>query len=283
MADGKVFRIVAAVCHPDDEAIWIGGLLHEFSKFSFIEFHVVCLSGNDPTSPRVAEFEQARQAAGYKSGVIVGGPLRSALAPLPDVGVSLETGLARLGLDIGSIDLVIGHAPYGDEQTNPHHVQSHRELKVWCARRGVPFGFFSCYPIPYFQHIPLVQVLRREGTLHLLHWSRCRPALGMLRRTLDPAFRRYQCPRYFVQFLTDGVAKARVLAAYQSIGLANHARTYSMFTDNAESLYLMDERGFAPLRAVMDAMGCPSEARPFARRPFGQRLRCRLRRLLGKG
>jgi LmbE family N-acetylglucosaminyl deacetylase len=281
MAAGKTFRIVAAVCHPDDEAIWIGGLLYELSKIPFIECHVVCLSGNDPASPRVAEFERARNAAGYKSGVIMGGPLRPALTPLPDNGAVLEKGLAQLGLAVEGVDLVITHAPYGDEQGNPHHSQSHREIKAWCDRRNVPFGYFSCYPIPYFQHIPVADALYRAGTFHLLHWSRCSPALGL--RRLDPAFRRYGCPRYFVQFLTDGDAKARMLAAYQSIGPDSHAQNYSMFTNSAEALYLMDERAFAPVRAVIAAMTTPSVARPFRRLPLANRIAKKLQKILDAG
>jgi LmbE family N-acetylglucosaminyl deacetylase len=275
------FRIVAAVCHPDDEAIWIGGLLHELSKFSFIDFHVVCLSGDDVASPRLAEFELARIASGYKSGVIMGGALRAALTPLPATGAILEEGLGRLGLTPDGVDLVLTHPPYGDEQCNPHHVQANREISAWCRGRGVPFGFFSCYPIPYFQHVCVVDALHRAGTLHLLHWSRCHSLLGL--RRFDPAFRLYRTPRHYVQFLTDGSAKARVLAAYQSIGLESHARNYAMFTNAAEALYLMDDRAFAPLRAVIAAMTPPSVARPFRITPFRRRLAAKLRRLLGRG
>lgn len=278
---GKRFRIVAAVCHPDDEAIWIGGLLHEFSKFSFIDFHVVCLSGNDDASPRVAEFEQARIAAGYKSGIIMGGALRAALTPLPDTGAVLEAGMAKLGLAPGGVDLVLTHAPYGDEQCNPHHVQANREIGAWCRGRNVPFGYFSCYPIPFFRLEPVVDALHRAGTLQLLHWARCFSRLGL--RRFDPAYRSYRAPAWFVQFNTDPDAKARMLAAYGSIGLEDHARTYAMFTNSAESLYLMDDRALAPVRAVIAAMTPPSVARPFPITPFRRRLAAKLRRLLGQG
>lgn len=277
----KKFRIVAVVCHPDDEAIWIGGLLHELSKFSFLSCHVVCVSGNDPASPRVAEFEQARRAAGYASGIVLGGPLRPALEALPELGKVLEGGLSRLQLAAGDIDLVLTHPPYGDEQANPHHVQAYREIKAWCAARDVPFGYFSCFPIPYFRHVPLMDRLRRQGTLHLLQYSRCSPALGRLRRH-DPAFRHYDCPRYYLQFLADTVAKTRMLQAYSSIGLESHASNYAMFTNGAEAVYLADERSFAPFRAVLDAMAVPSLARPFRMASFGRRLAGKLRRLAGR-
>jgi hypothetical protein len=186
-----------------------------------------------------------------------------------------------LGHAVADVDLVLTHAPYGDEQCNPHHVQAHREIRAWCARRSVPFGYFSCLPIPYFRHTPTLAALHRAGTLHLLQLSRCRSALGV--RRLDPAFRQYDCPRYFVQFLTDPAAKARMLAAYNSIGLESHAQNYSMFTNAAESLYLMDERSFLPVRAIIAAMTPPSVARPFRQRPFAERFAGRLRRLLGRG
>ena len=95
MTEFRIYRIVFVVCHPDDEAIWVGGLLHELSKFQNIRAYVICLSGRDPNSPREREFDQARREANYAGGVVMGfadtlGGL-CAFLNLPDVATGTTT------------------------------------------------------------------------------------------------------------------------------------------------------------------------------------------------
>src|SRR6266404_8308049 len=92
------YGIVFAVCHPDDEAIWIGGLLHELSEIPYVQAYVICLSGRDPNSPRGQEFEAARRVARYAGGVVLGFPLRPAPEPLPEISQTVEEGLRLLNL-----------------------------------------------------------------------------------------------------------------------------------------------------------------------------------------
>ena len=55
MAKAHIIQIVFVVCHPDDEAIWIGGLLQELSEIPYVRAYVVCLSGRgDKDVPQVA-------------------------------------------------------------------------------------------------------------------------------------------------------------------------------------------------------------------------------------
>lgn len=282
-ADGAP-QIVFAVCHPDDEALWIGGLIAALSRSSLATVRVVCLSGADPSSPRVAEFEAARAVAGYAGGVIVGGPLRSALDPLPDIGTTLESGLEKLGVTPGSIDLLITHSPFGDEHKHPHHRQANRELRAWARARGVPYGYFSCLPIPWFTHRPLLTGLRRQGALHLLNLSRCAPARGRLARELNLSLRAFRdVPAYYLQFQIAAEAKRAMLDCYRSIDLPAHEAGYASFTTFCESLYVMDRRGLAVLERIVGRMPHPGPADLFDVRSNVSRVLAGVGRLLGKG
>src|SRR5258707_10277359 len=93
------FNVLVVVCHPDDEVFWIGGTLHALSQFPEIRVSVICLSGADVGSPRQDEFHRAKACAGYHSGVVLGGKLRSAHEPLPTIAGTLEQGLKELNID----------------------------------------------------------------------------------------------------------------------------------------------------------------------------------------
>jgi LmbE family N-acetylglucosaminyl deacetylase len=242
-------NVVFVVCHPDDEALWVGGLLHGLSTFPFLRVHVICLSGADPASPRQDEFDAARAEAGYAAGVVLGGPLRPAVEPLPPTPVTTEAGLQELGLSRDAIDLLITHPPYGDEHANPHHRQTFRELRAWAREHEVPFGFFSGIPVPFFSHTPLLRQVKREGELHLLALARCVP--------VPDAPEDYRYPAYFVQFLADMRAKARALGHYRSIDVDAHVAGYAAWTSACESLYLLGERALRPFTTLIDTMTVP--------------------------
>jgi LmbE family N-acetylglucosaminyl deacetylase len=252
-------NLVFAVCHADDEAVWIGGLLHGLSQLGCLDLHVVCFSGGET---RAAEFELARERAGYRAGVVLDLPLRPAPEPLPPLAGLLESGLEQLELAPGAIDLLITHSPYGDEHVNPHHRQAYRELRAWSKRRDVPFGFFTSVASPFAFHVPLLHELRREGTLHLLDLARCRPRVGGL--LLGPDWRALATARYFLRFGIDQTTKAEMLACYGSVDQEEFRRGYAMYTSGSESLYVGDERGLLPLRRAIAAMGLPSPVDFFA-------------------
>jgi LmbE family N-acetylglucosaminyl deacetylase len=256
----RSYNLVFAVCHPDDEALWVGGLLCELARLPFIKAYVVCLSGNDSHSPRMGEFDAARESAGYAGGVILGFPLRPAPDPLPDTALTLQEGLARLDLLERDVDLVITHSSYGDEHKHPHHRQAFSEIGRWCARADIPFGYFSCLPLTWLRHLPFAVELRRLGTLHLLNASKCERIFSDRHYEADPdRSAQFESPKYYLQFLTDAAAKTRMLNCYQSINLAQHERGYAMFTSACEAIYLSDDRAFAPWRAVIDAMEVPAD------------------------
>jgi LmbE family N-acetylglucosaminyl deacetylase len=256
MSDCVKFNILFVVCHPDDEALWIGGTLHALSKFPGITISVICLSGADAGSPRQDEFFCAKAYAGYHNGVVLGGTLRAALEPLPPISKTLESGLKELNMEVRDVSLLITHSPYGDEHAHPHHSQASDELYLWAERNDVPFGYFSCIPIPFCRLQPLLINMKRKGAFQILNVSRCKEtvrqkAARFLVRKPEKA------PKYFIQLLTDMTAKEAMLGCYQSVGWALHADGYAMFTNNCESLYLFDDRGYKVFQYVMDNMAVP--------------------------
>ena len=250
-------QVVFFVCHPDDEALWIGGLLRALGSFG-IEVSVVCASGGEPASVRASEFEAAREVAGYKRGVVLGGTLRAANEPLPPLARTLEGGLDRLGVKSEEIALLVTHSPFGDEHRHPHHKQAYRELKQWSEGRAVPFGFFCCLPLPWLQHQPIAASLRRGRGLSVVGMFECaaaeRPAA-----MVDGGGRVFsgEHPRYLFQFEIDSSAKAKMLACYQSIDVEKHAAGYVMFQTSNEALYVFDRKGAEVLFDVYREMKAP--------------------------
>jgi LmbE family N-acetylglucosaminyl deacetylase len=245
MTVDKPRQVVFFVCHPDDEALWAGGLVHGLGRFG-VEVTVICASGGEPGSVRATEFQAAREVAAYKRGLVLGGPLRGANEPLPPLASTLESGLNRFGIRARDVSLLVTHSPYGDEHRHPHHKQAYRELKQWAQGEGVPFGFFSCLPLPWLQHQPVAASLRRARGLSLIGLFECTPAERPA-PMVDGGGRvlSEENPRYLFQFQIDASAKARMLACYQSIGLEQHAAGYVMFGATCEALYVFDELGAA--------------------------------------
>ena len=251
----REINIVFVGCHPDDEAIWCGGLLYELSRFPFVRMHVICVSGKDEASRREAEFLSAKEVARYASGVVLGMPLRGANDPLPDVGVSVESGLKQIDLEKNKIDLVVTHSPYGDEHLHPHHVQAHFSVKSWAKKNKIPFGFFSILPIPHLIHKNILLQTRRKGTFQFLSVAKCCPAPSPLFYLFNLGSWVVKTrPKYFLQVLTDLEVKKRMLNCYQSVDLKVFENGYAAFTNPCESLYLQDKNGMKPFLEVMKLM-----------------------------
>lgn len=248
-------RALFVVAHPDDEVIWCGGFISELSKFEFMDCYVICLAGASPNSPRKKEFLEAKAVAGYKNGVVLGDRLLPALQRLPDISESVSEGLKELGLKPSDISLVISHSPYGDEQKNPHHIQAYQQVKGWASRESIPFGYFSCVPVPFVSHRSLLQKPLRNGTFYVTNLSKCVPAVPFWRRLLDPLFReRFQAPKYYVQFFSGSDSKKKMLDCYHSIDVEMHRRNYISATSEVEGLYLFCERGIAVFARVFENM-----------------------------
>lgn len=253
-----IFNLLFVVCHPDDEALWVGGVIHGLSQIQGIKVHVICLSGKDENSPRPTEFDAAMKIAGYESGVVLGGALRPANQPLPSIPKTVRLGLDQLCIQTSEVSLLVTHSPFGEEHMHPHHVQASVELYQWALDQGLPFGFFACLPIPTCCLQPSLRNMKRKGAMQILNFAKCRITwLGRLIKLYEK--KPYRYPSYYIQFLTDLTIKKAMLDCYQSIDLQLHEEAYAMFNNNCESLYLFDERGvnvFQYLMQQMDVPGC---------------------------
>jgi LmbE family N-acetylglucosaminyl deacetylase len=255
----KNTNILFVVCHPDDEALWAGGLIHGLSAFPNVDVNVICLSGQDEHSARPAEFAAAQAIAGYKKGVILGGALRPANQSLPPTGQAVSAGLEQLGLTVSDIGVLITHSPFGEEHMHPHHVQACLELHAWTAAQKIPFGYFSCLPLPTCRLQPSLKNMKRLGALQVLNYAHCKYSL--LRRAIRwYEDRPYRYPHLYIQWLVDAPAKRAMLNCYRSIDLPLHEQVYAMFNNNVESLYLFDRRAakvFDDLLKLMEVPGSP--------------------------
>ena len=251
-----MYNLIFVVCHPDDEALWVGGTIYGLSRIPGIKVHVICLSGHDENSPRAAEFEAAMKVAGYESGVVLGGALRPANQPLPSIPKTVQVGLKKLGMQTSEVSLLVTHSPFGEEHMHPHHIQASVELYQWTLDQDLPFGFFTCLPVPTSCLQPLLRNMKRKGFLQLLNFAKCR--MTWLRRLIKIYEKKpYRYPRYYIQFLTDMTAKQAMLSCYQSIDLQLHEEGYAMYNNNSESLYLFDERGVNIFQYIMQQMDIP--------------------------
>ena len=249
-------NIFFIVCHPDDESLWIGGLLNLFSKVPFIDVYVICLSGNDNSSPRVNEFKEAIKLSKCKKGLILGKSLRKANNPLPSIKNTVLEGLSKLSLSINDIDLLITHSPFGDEHMNPHHIQASKDLFRWTKSNKIPFGYFTCLPLNNTLLKPILRNNLNLGNYGILNFSKCKFTLSNnLLRLIG--FRNWRYPKFYTQWLVDIENKKKMLNCYSSIDIESHERNYASFYSPVESIYIFDKKGFDILNLIRDTFSVP--------------------------
>lgn len=256
LASNHPYRVVFVVAHPDDESLWCGGLVHAFCGTEIFSVSVICLSGNDLSSPRVSEFNNAMRIAGCQSYTVVGGPLQKATDRLQDISTLLASALAELSMTLQDVDLLITHSPTGEEHAHPHHVQLSMELFRLAKRNSVSFANFACLANTRLIHKPILNCLRRQGSLLLLQKSRCRFKLAGWLDVLG-GWRGWHYPRTYYQFSVDRDVKNSMLSCYQSVNLEEHRSGYAMFSCYVESIYLFDRHGEMVVDTLIDGMEIP--------------------------
>ncbi len=164
------------VCHPDDEALWFGGLLYELSRFKKLEVYVICISGGGGSKKTVREkeFLQYKNIANYKDGIVIKRKLNEAVKKLENISEKINLGLKKLNLSFTEIELIITHSPYGDEHRHSHHIQMSKEIFNFSRNKKIPFGFFSCLPLPRTSHIPYLRSMISLNKFDALNFSKCK-------------------------------------------------------------------------------------------------------------
>ena len=66
----KKYNIVFVVAHPDDEVVWIGGILNFLNKFDFIDINLICMTGG-LDKDRSKEFKKVTDILNLKNSIHV--------------------------------------------------------------------------------------------------------------------------------------------------------------------------------------------------------------------
>ncbi len=242
----KVPKVVFVVAHPDDESLWIGGLLNFLNSRNEVEVYVICVTGrHDPH--RYNEFESAMEVIGLKNWFVGEEdiPSRGGIA-LNDPKEQLYRGLGDLNLSISDIDLLITHPFYGDEHLHMQHIQLFSNMLSVCECHDIPFGFFSTCTIPHFKLTPLSVDMRRDGKTHLINYCSCEGA----HRNISPS--------HFFQFKVDGDTKDKMLKCYQSINQEEHQQGYASWDSHVEGVYVLNKSGAEPLETIQKTLNVPA-------------------------
>lgn len=130
------------VAHPDDESIWFGEFLSVLARAK-IKVLIIALTGKqDPV--RSKEFARAcklLRCQGYMMDYGDAPDLR-----LPDIGKRLQNLLRRHQIRLPNISCMITHDPHGNENRHRQHRDCYHQVREWCQKKGVSFGFFSERP-----------------------------------------------------------------------------------------------------------------------------------------
>ena len=116
-------NVLFVVAHPDDESLWVGGILNSLNKMPSINVHLICITGGN-NETRHNEFKKVMEKINIKSFVVlehdipkVGGIF------LNNLDQYFTQGLKQLNLSEKNIDLLVTHSPYGDEHQHVQHSQ----------------------------------------------------------------------------------------------------------------------------------------------------------------
>jgi LmbE family N-acetylglucosaminyl deacetylase len=211
-------NLVVIVAHPDDEAVWFGGILHRLrARYRLLIVSVT--HAGDPV--REGEFRRAcgiLQAIPYLLEFKDGGE-----ELLPSVIPELETLLARHAIESDGLT-VVTHSPAGEEHWHAQHIQLHWQIAAWAEKRGVDFGFFSGHP----GISALSPFLSREEAL--VSWWLAHPKKRLLRESLlmARAIWRYRLHES-LKVPIDQDFKQRLLTVYEAQSLKGYSAYNSPF------------------------------------------------------
>jgi len=260
-------KILFVVAHPDDESLWIGGILNFLSNREEVEPYVLCATGRHHPE-RYKEFESVMNLIGIDNWYVADEdiPERGGI-PLNEFPKSFVNGLESLELNPEDIDVIITHPFHGDEHLHGQHAQLFAGLFYLCKDKGVPFGFFSTVVIRYYSLKPLLMHMKRDGRTHLINYSSCEsiPHTGYGHHIVDCST---ITPKYFYQFKIDSKIKSEMLSLYKSINQEEHQKGYASWDSDVEGIYFMDEKAARPFFKIYDNMDAPA-GNAICGMPFG--------------
>ena len=236
-------NILFVTAHPDDESLWVGGLLNFLKKSKGVDPFVICMTGKND-SRRYYEFKSAMEVVGIDKWVMgnINIP-NTGEEPLFNIQNIFEECLNELKLGKEDIDLLITHSFYGDEH---EHLQ-HRQLFNHFSQLDFPFAFFSSMTIPAPMH-PIMRDMRRLYNTHLINAAEV------------------QCPvaTHYLQFKVDGDVKKEMLSQYVSVGVEEHRQGYAAWDSCIEGLYFKNTESYRVFDPIINYMACPGGPRIFS-------------------
>tara|TARA_R110002020_G_scaffold40566_2_gene119900 strand:+ start:2901 stop:3620 length:720 start_codon:yes stop_codon:yes gene_type:complete len=236
-------NIVFVVAHPDDETLWVGGLLNYLSKLDNVTPHVICMTGQNNVE-RYEEFKNSMRIANIKNCVV--GDMEipaNGTIPLNDIEGVFNNSLQELKLTTKDIDLLITHSFYGDEH---EHLQ-HRQLFNHFFESGIPFAFFSSMTLPV-QMACTLKTMKREHNTHLIN---------------EAVVLNFDGATHYLQFKVDEQIKNKMLQQYNSINLEEHMQGYATWDSYIEGLYFKNAEAYEVFKPIVDRMPSPGGPRSF--------------------
>tara|TARA_Y100001973_G_C5195762_1_gene334145 strand:+ start:357 stop:1115 length:759 start_codon:yes stop_codon:yes gene_type:complete len=246
----KKYNFVFVVAHPDDESLWIGGILYFLNKIDFINVNVVCMTGAKDDG-RSKSFFKALDICGIENRVLLSDDLPTSWGPrLKNTQDNIDIALHKLGLEKKDVELMITHSPYGDEHQHPQHCQLYQDTAKYAHDNKIKFGFFSFYPIPFLSIHPAMNAARRQHGTHIIN-------CGYVGRPESNDH-----PKFWTQFKINSNVKKRMLECYNTIDREEHQRGYFAWDSDVESLYVYDKGSIEMLEKILVSMDVPADA-PF--------------------
>ena len=234
-------KVVFVVAHPDDESLWVGGLLNFLQKCDGVTPYVVCMTGRDH-SLRFKEFTNAMDVVGIDNWVVGDMPIPSKGGiPLSNIEEVFDKALGELNLKSSDIDLLVTHSFYGDEHEHLQHTQLFHHF----FNSGLPFAFFSSLTLPLLMVCKL-RTMKREHNTHLLN---------------EAEIANFNLATHYLQFKVDEEVKKKMLNQYASINIQQHREGYATWDSYVEGLYFKDSNSFKTLKAIIDYMPSPGGPR----------------------
>jgi LmbE family N-acetylglucosaminyl deacetylase len=240
-------KILFVVAHPDDESLWIGGILNFLADREEVDVYVICATGKYHEH-RSKEFESALNIAGINNRLLSPQDIPTSHAEaLVDLNNSISTGIKQMGLCLEDIDIIITHPFYGDEHQHPNHKQLFSYLRDFCTNNGIPFGFFSTFVLPNIKLNPLQRGMKRHKKTHVINYCSCDDSII----------------KHFMQFKIDPEKKDGMLKCYQSINQEEHQRGYASWDSCVEGIYFTDDKGVTVFDNIYNNLEIPADSNIF--------------------
>jgi len=160
-------RVAVVVAHPDDETLWVGGLLLSHPEWS--TFIVSLCRGKDPD--RAPRFQKVLECLGAKGAM---GDLDDGPEQVPLPAVMVQEAILSL-LPVWDFDLLLTHAPRGEYTRHRRHEDISRAVQALCskgdlsARRVLQFAYEdggrAYFPLPQKDaglHLPLPEAIWKQ-------------------------------------------------------------------------------------------------------------------------